>query len=60
MSANLLDTEAAVRSLVDDIQSRAPEKSLIFVDLEGVDLSRYGSIAVMQIFIPSSHLLQRG
>ncbi len=60
MSANLIDTEDQVRPLIENIRSKEPGKPLIFVDLEGVDLSRHGSIAIMQILIPPSpivHLL---
>ena len=59
MSGNLVDTCEAVASLVDSI-SQATTTPLLFVDLEGVNLSRHGSISIMQLLMPPSpvvHLL---
>lgn len=51
MSANIVDTRDALVKLVDDIVSAAP-KPFIFVDVEGIDLSRLGSISIIQILLP--------
>ena len=60
MSANLIDNGDSLCALLDSIQPPSPARSLIFIDLEGVDLSHHGSVAVMQILIPPAatvHLL---
>lgn len=51
MSAKLVDNTDSVRALVESLEDAAP-KPIMFVDLEGVHLSRHGSIAIMQILIP--------
>lgn len=49
----LVDTVELVQQLVEEIASRET-KPLIFVDLEGVNLSRDGSVAIMQVLVPPS------
>jgi exonuclease 3'-5' domain-containing protein 1 len=59
MAANLVDTPEAVVKVVDGIVD-AIRTPLIFVDLEGINLSRQGSISLMQILLPPApvvHLL---
>ena len=51
MSAHLVNTLDSVRRLVDDI-ARLTRKPLIFIDLEGVNLSRHGSISIVQVLVP--------
>jgi exonuclease 3'-5' domain-containing protein 1 len=61
----LVDSVALIQDLVEDIVSRV-RKPLIFVDLEGANLSRDGSVAIMQVLVPPNptvhlidvHLLQ--
>ena len=45
---NKVDTRDAVAKLIDDIVN-ATTISIIFVDLEGINLSRHGSISIMQL-----------
>lgn len=66
MSSIIVDTVELVRDLVEHIES-AVQKPLIFSDLEGVNLSRDGVIAIMQILVPPNpvvhlvdiHILQK-
>lgn len=51
MSANIIDKCDAVIKLVDGI-TNASTPPFIFVDLEGIDLSRSGSISLMQLLMP--------
>lgn len=51
MSANFIDTVDALTRMVDDIVSTTTTP-FIFVDLEGIDLSRHGSISILQLLIP--------
>ena len=46
-----MDTVDLVQELVEEIVNR-DKKPLIFVDLERVNLSRDGSIAIMQVLVP--------
>ena len=55
----MIDTGVEVVTLIDTIQS-LPQKPIIFVDIEGVNLSRHGSIAIVQLLVPPGptvHLL---
>jgi exonuclease 3'-5' domain-containing protein 1 len=66
MASIIVDTVDLVRELVEHIEA-AVQKPLVFVDLEGVDLSRNGVIAIMQLLVPPNpvvhlvdvHTLQR-
>jgi exonuclease 3'-5' domain-containing protein 1 len=51
MASIIVDTVELVRDLVAQIES-VVQKPLIFIDLEGVNLSRDGVIAIMQILVP--------
>ncbi len=53
MASNMIDTVDEVVTLIDIIQS-LPQKPIIFVDIEGVNLSRHGSIAIVQLLVPPS------
>ena len=53
MSGHIIDTFEAVAQLVDNI-AKATTAPLIFIDLEGINLSRHGSISIMQLLIPPS------
>lgn len=46
-----VDTVNLVQELVTEIVTR-DKKPLLFVDLEGVNLSRDGSVAIMQVLVP--------
>ena len=57
MAAQLVDTEDQVKQLVSLISRRQHGMSLIFLDLEGVNLSRHGTIAIMQFLLPPSPIV---
>ncbi|KAK4960216.1 hypothetical protein LTR10_003109 [Elasticomyces elasticus] len=48
----LVDTLEAVKTLVDTLVSLKAASAPLYVDLEGVNLSRHGSISIMQIWLP--------
>jgi exonuclease 3'-5' domain-containing protein 1 len=59
MASMIVDTADQVLKLVECIESTI-QKPLIFIDLEGVDLSRHGAIGIMQILVlpsPVVHLV---
>lgn len=61
-----IDTMDLIRALVNEI-THMDRKSLIFVDLEGINLSRHVSVAIMQVLVPPNpavylidiHVLQK-
>jgi exonuclease 3'-5' domain-containing protein 1 len=53
-SSIMVDTSVALRSLVDTLMSLEKSSGSIYMDLEGVKLSRLGSISLIQILVPSS------
>ena len=54
MPNQLVDTEVKLKTLLTEIQSRLIPQQLVFLDLEGVHLSRNGTIAIMQVLVPPS------
>ncbi|KAK5734605.1 hypothetical protein LTR17_008826 [Elasticomyces elasticus] len=48
----LVDTLEAVKTLVDTLVSLKAASAPLYVDLEGVNLSRHGSISIIQIWLP--------
>lgn len=52
MAHTIIDTADLVREMIQDIENSQPNPPFIFVDLEGTDLSRHGSIAIMQVLVP--------
>lgn len=52
MAHTIIDTADLVRKMIQNIEGSRPNPPFIFVDLEGTDLSRHGSIAIMQILVP--------
>lgn len=53
MSYCIIDNVDALSALIDAIAAAEP-KPFMFVDLEGINLSRHGSIAIMQVLVPPS------
>jgi len=49
--SGLIDTCTAVASLVDSISDLPKHPPSIYVDLEGVNLSRHGTISILQLFV---------
>ncbi|KAL2181542.1 ribonuclease H-like domain-containing protein [Thermothelomyces heterothallicus CBS 202.75] len=50
-SRDLVDTAAAVSALVDVLYAQPTAPPSLYVDLEGINLSRYGSISILQIYV---------
>ncbi|KAF2023299.1 hypothetical protein EK21DRAFT_118906 [Setomelanomma holmii] len=49
--SGLIDTHTAIASLVNSLSDLPTYPSSIYVDLEGVNLSRHGSISILQIHV---------
>ncbi|KIV89994.1 hypothetical protein PV10_07344 [Exophiala mesophila] len=54
MSSIFVDTPSLVRDLLKAIETCPVDRPFLFVDLEGINLSRHGSISIMQILIPAT------
>ncbi|KAI0469198.1 ribonuclease H-like protein [Xylaria cf. heliscus] len=50
-TGGLLDTTAAISSMIDELSGLPAMPPSIFIDLEGADLSRHGSISILQIHV---------
>jgi hypothetical protein len=51
ISHSLVDTESSVLSLVEELQSLPQDAPCLYVDLEGISLSRHGSISLITLFV---------
>ncbi|KAI1269148.1 ribonuclease H-like protein [Xylariaceae sp. FL1019] len=51
----LLDTAEAVAAMVDKLHELPIHPPSLYVHLEGVDLSRHGTISILQIHVRTSH-----
>jgi exonuclease 3'-5' domain-containing protein 1 len=49
--ADLLDTAGGISALVDIIYGQPAKPPSLYIDLEGVNLSRHGSISILQIYL---------
>ncbi|CAI6334834.1 unnamed protein product [Periconia digitata] len=49
--SGLIDTTEAVSSLVDALCHRPNNPPSLYIDLEGVDLSRIGTISILQVYL---------
>ena len=57
MEVTLVDSEPSVVDLIDDIDNLPIQPPSLYLDIEGVKLSRDGSISIIQIFVlPKSHI----
>lgn len=57
MKVTIVDSEAAIRTLIDDLESLPTQPPSLYLDLEGVNLSRHGSISIIQLFVlPKDHV----
>lgn len=54
MAPIIIDNEVKLKALLAYITERVTENEnqLVFVDLEGVNLSRFGTVAIMQLLMP--------
>jgi exonuclease 3'-5' domain-containing protein 1 len=49
---NIVDTANQVRNLIEVIEASQLQPAFLFIDIEGADLSRSGSIAIIQVVVP--------
>ena len=57
MKVTIIDTEPAVRALIDSLEHLPTQPPSLYLDIEGVKLSRHGSISIIQLFIwPKDHV----
>jgi exonuclease 3'-5' domain-containing protein 1 len=49
----MVDTSASLEFLADTLTTLEKSSGSIYIDLEGVKLSRFGSISIIQILVPS-------
>ncbi|KAK0612665.1 ribonuclease H-like domain-containing protein [Bombardia bombarda] len=49
--SDLIDTPAAVSTLVDALDGQPTTPPSLYMDLEGINLSRHGSISILQVFV---------
>lgn len=53
VTSTFVDSVNALRTLVQSIEESPAYPPFLFVDLEGINLSRHGSISILQIFVPA-------
>lgn len=51
--SEMVDNYSAVKSMLDILTALERDSGSIYLDLEGVNLSRHGSISLIQIYLPS-------
>lgn len=51
---DLVDTPTGISTLVDALDGQPTTPPSLYIDLEGVNLSRHGSISILQIFVSPS------
>lgn len=53
-ASGMVDTAEAVSSMVDTLSGLPSTPPSIYVDLEGVNLSRHGTISILQIYVSTT------
>lgn len=57
MEVSIVDSEPSVVALIDALDHLSTQPPSLYLDIEGVDLCRHGSISIIQIFVsPTSHV----
>ena len=57
MEVTLIDSKPSVISLIDHLEHIPTQPPSLYLDVEGVNLSRHGSISVVQLFVlPKNHV----
>ena len=57
MEVTIVDSELLVTALIDYLNHLPTQPPSIYLDIEGVNLSRHGSISIIQIFVsPKNHI----
>ena len=52
MEITIVDSKPSVVSLIDHLQHIPTQPPSLYLDVEGVNLSRHGSISIVQLFVP--------
>ena len=52
MEVTIVDSKPAVVSLLDSLDGLPTQPPSLYLDIEGVNLSRHGSISILQLFVP--------
>ena len=57
MTVYIVDTPHEIVSLLNDIENQPTNPPSLYLDIEGVNLSRHGSISIVQLFnVPQNHV----
>ena len=57
MKVTIVDSEPAVRALIDDLEHLPTQPPSLYLDIDGVKLSRHGSMSIIQLFVlPKDHV----
>ena len=57
MEVTIVDSKPAVVNLIDTLDNLPTQPPSLYLDLEGVNLSRHGSISILQLFVlPKNHV----
>ena len=57
MEVTVIDSKPSVVSLIDHLEHIPTQPPSLYLDLEGVNLSRHGSISIVQVFVlPKNHV----
>ena len=51
MEVTIVDSKPSVASLIDDLEHIPTQPPSLYLDVEGVNLSRHGSISIVQLFV---------
>ncbi|PTB47284.1 hypothetical protein M431DRAFT_541091 [Trichoderma harzianum CBS 226.95] len=54
LNMTFIDTVYSVAKVVDSLERLPIEPPSIYIDVEGVNLSRYGTISILQLYVLSS------
>lgn len=52
MPVIVVDDDQKLQALINTIQNRPTQQNFVFLDLEGINLGRNGSIAIIQVLLP--------
>lgn len=57
MKVSIVDSEPAITAMIDDLEHLPSHPPSLYLDIEGVKLSRHGSISIIQLFVlPKNHV----
>lgn len=54
-SFTIVDCDSAVSEMIDDLADLPAEPPSLYIDLEGIKLSRQGSISILQLYLLPTH-----